>query len=274
MNDNRNEMNKIIKNAFNSVHAEESLKNETINFINSKRKSQKSIAFKLVPVMSALIIVFGMLVFGYNLYSTPVTAISIDTNHSIELGINRFDKVVTISSFNEDGTTLENEIDVKHCSYSEAIKRISEAFESDEGISITVAGKEGKQKIKIISDIEKFTEENKSVNFDKATKKEVKEAHEKGLSFGKYKAYLRLLEDGCEITEEEIKDMSMKDINEKRKNHRNESQCDSKDEFQSGEQEGSVASDEQTGLGNGNHSGNKPNKNGNQSCEEHDKNEK
>ncbi len=227
-------MNDRIKNAFDSIHAEEEIKNNTIKFINQKRRTKKSFSYKLVPMAAALLLVFGVCLFGYKLYSTPITVLSIDINPSLELGINYFDKVVEVKGYNEDGSELTTALDIKHSNYKDAIDKIMNYDEyTNEVVSITVGGKNGKNKNKILSNIEIISEKDENVYCESATDEEITDAHKKGLSFGKYKAYLKLLENGYEITEDEIKGMSMKDIKDKLKGHdkeENDSQSHDKNE--------------------------------------------
>lgn len=211
-------MNDRIKNAFDNIHAEDELKKNTIKYINGKRKTYKPLVYRMVPVAAAFVLMIGVCLFGYTIYSTPVTVLSIDINPSFELGINCFDKIVEVQGYNEDGSEFTSTLDIKHSNYKDAINKImdSESY-TDDVISITVGGKEGKQKESILSNIENISKDKENVYCDTATKEEVREAHTKGFSFGKYKAYLKLLENGYEITEEDIKDMSMKDVREKLK---------------------------------------------------------
>ena len=207
-------MNERIKKSFDGIRAEDSLKISTTEYINGKRRERKS-SLKLIPVAVAFILVFASCFFGYKIYSTPVTVLSVDINPSLELGINRFDKVVNVKGYNEDGSEFTSDLDIIHQDYKEAIEKISSSFAENEVISITVAGKDENKKKNVYSSIETICKDKENTFCESATEEEVKKAHEKGLSFGKYKAYLSLIENGYQITEEEIKDMPMKDIREK-----------------------------------------------------------
>ena len=57
-------------------------------------------------------------------YFTPTAQISIDINPSLELGVNRLDKVVYVKSYNEDGQELAEELDLNFQSYTEALGQI------------------------------------------------------------------------------------------------------------------------------------------------------
>ena len=94
---------KIVQ-AFDQVHAEDSLKQATKAYLSGQLAAGKRKpipwGLRLVPVAACLaLMVFG----GGWLYFTPTLEISIDINPSIELGVNRFDRVVSVTGYNEDG---------------------------------------------------------------------------------------------------------------------------------------------------------------------------
>ncbi len=228
-------MNNKINNAFDSIHAEDELKLNTENYINSKRKKALFSYKKFVPALAAFVFVLISCFFGHKLYITEAAVISVDVNPSVELGINTFNKVISVTGYNDDGIELAQNIDVKNMNYKEAVQKILEMdFSEDAVFSVTVAGKNGKVRENCLSDLKSVSVEDK-VYVDSATNEEVREAHQKGLSFGKYKAYLELYEYDKEITEEKIKDMTMRDIRDKIKGFekdknshtdKNDSQCD------------------------------------------------
>ncbi len=209
-------MNKNIKNAFDSIHADEALINNTIEYVNKKRIHKKSHVLKLVPIAASFILFMAIGLFGYKVYNTSTVVLSVDINPSLEIGVNRFDKVISVKEFNSDGEAFVESIDIKNMNYKDALGLILENkdFENEE-IAVTVAGKAGKQKNNISSNIENISKEKQNIYCDSATDEEVSEAHTRGLSFGKYKAYLKLVDEGYELTEDEVKNMSMKEIKDK-----------------------------------------------------------
>lgn len=251
-------MNNRINNAFDNIHAEDELKFNTEKYINSKRKKGTVHYRKFVPALAAFIFVLATCIFGIKLYNTEAAVISVDVNPSIELGINRFNKVISVTGYNDDGIELAQNIDVKNMNYKKAVEKILEMdFSEDAYFSVTVAGKNEKTRDNCLSDLKSISVEDK-VRVDSATNEEVREAHKKGLSFGKYKAYLELSEYDEEITEEKIKDMTMRDIRDKIKgfekdknNHagKNDSQCDDNSCY------------EDSSKPNGNHQGKEENDN-------------
>ena len=47
-----------------------------------------------------------------------------DINPSIELSVNRFDRVIAVTGFNEDGQVLSRELDVKYKDYAQAVEQV------------------------------------------------------------------------------------------------------------------------------------------------------
>ena len=116
-----------MKDAFDGVHAEEALKEKTREYLYKKTNgySKKKVfhhgfRYGLSAVACALLIFIG----GNWLYFTPTAEISIDINPSIELSVNRFDRVISVNGYNEDGDILAEQLDIKFADYTEAIDEV------------------------------------------------------------------------------------------------------------------------------------------------------
>jgi len=210
-----------LQNAFDSIHAEDSLKQTVkLHIQGAVAPSKKRFAYKPMLAAACVIILCLGVWFGYSLYFTPVTVISVDINPSIELKVNRFDKVVGVEAFNNDGADLISTVNVRHLNYQKAVDKllatesISSLVEKDELVCITVYGKS-----KVSSSmVTKLSEHNKSrdhVRCAVGTENAQKNAHAKGMSFGKYDAYLELQSLYPDVTVEEVKDLTMREIRDK-----------------------------------------------------------
>lgn len=215
-------MNKKIKTAFGQIQAEEQLKNKTKDFVFNKvndynSKPQKTRGWRLVPIAIWMLFVF---MGGYWLYFTPTVAISIDVNPSIELGVNRFDRVISVTGYNEGGQELIKSLDIEHMNYNDAVNQvlnsqdITNLMSNNEIMTIWVIGEDGKQSTRIFSNLESCTAKTENAYCYHAQKKEVEEAHDLGLSYGKYKAYSKIKSLDPDITLEEVREMTMKEIND------------------------------------------------------------
>lgn len=123
-------MNDKIRQAFDQVQAENELKDKTKDFIFQKTKGykqEKTANFKYLA--SAFACVAFLLIGGYWLYFTPTVQISIDINPSVELGVNRFNRIISFESYNDDGKELTDSLDIKFMDYSEAVNKIIDSEE-------------------------------------------------------------------------------------------------------------------------------------------------
>ncbi|MFI3212332.1 MAG: hypothetical protein R3Y24_03230 [Eubacteriales bacterium] len=205
-------MNEKLKNAFTDIHADESLKRQTFENITAK-KTKKSIylGYKLAPIMA----VFALFIFG-NIYFTPISYISIDINPSIELEINRFDRVIDVVASNEDAEEIVNAVSLKNMNYIDAL----ETLKDDEGFTefaesyteITVVSNSDKNTDGMINSIQNCNFYGENVQCYHGNSELKLEAFEHGISFGKYRAYLELLEVNPEISVDEISGLSMAGI--------------------------------------------------------------
>ena len=214
-------MNERLKEAFDAVHAEEELKEKTKEFVMCRTKDCKKHRLfnfrQFIPAAACLM--FLLIAFGsYQLYFIPTSAISIDINPSLELEINRFDKVISVKGYNTDGEKLAAVLDVRFLQYTEAVNRIlnSESvinyLAGDEELSITVVSSDGIRCERILSDIRRCTEGREKVYYHTASAEDADIAHAAGLSCGKYRAYLELKALDPDITVDEVKGMTMKEI--------------------------------------------------------------
>lgn len=213
-------MNKKLKEAFAQVQAEEKLKNSTKEFLRRKTNGYtkaKTVNYRyLIPATACfLFILFGGF---WWIYFTPTAEISIDINPSIELRVNRFDRVVGVSGYNDDGRDLADSLDIKYMNYADAVnlvlesERIASLLSNNEVMTICVVGPDGAQSSRILSNMERCTSGQENTYCYYAHSEQVQEAHELGLSYGKYRAFLELRSLDPDVTAEEVQGMTMREI--------------------------------------------------------------
>lgn len=211
-------MDRRIYDAFDSVHAEEELKDKTKSYLSHKlytqHKTHTSYVRYAVIVLCCLII--GLGVGGYTLYTTPVAAISIDINPSIEFEVNRFDRVISVTGYNDEAKTIVKDLNLQNSKYDDAIiallesKQISRYLTEDSFISISVASENDSKSTEIQQRVSSCTGKrygNVSCHIGKS--EDVPTAHHSGLSFGKYRAFLELQALDPTVTIEDVKDLTM-----------------------------------------------------------------
>ena len=212
-----------IKDAFDAVRAEDELKRNTKQFLSAyTAKAENPIRYKKVAVAFAALVLMLLSFGSWRSYVTPVSAISVDVNPSVELGVNRFDRVVAVDGYNEDGTELAASVDLKNLNYSDALEVLlgSEAMQpyvAEDGlVSITVIGSTRQKGEKMSNRIRSCGyAQSPNVECHSANREEAEAAHEAGMSFGKYRAFLELRNLAPEITANDIQTWTMRQIRDR-----------------------------------------------------------
>lgn len=216
--------NKIQK-AFGQICADDALKDTTKKAVLEKaygkqvRKpftTKRIYSYGLLASFALCCIIF----MGKYLYFTPTAVISIDVNPSIELDVNRFDQIIGVEGYNEDGQELAASLDVLYKDYESALSEVLEAqwmqdyLQEDEMLSIAVVQTEEKQGAEILDYMKNCTGKQKNTYCYCLDSEDVSEAHALGLSYGRYRWYKEISLYDSQITPEELNQMSMREIRE------------------------------------------------------------
>lgn len=210
-------MDEKIKAAFDSVKAEQELKTATKyflyeNYIHTTPKRAFSGKKALCAAAACLVLIVCTSIFTY---STPVSAISLDGERSsVELGINCFNKVVTVTCFgNEEAISCLN---LKNKDYREAVSAVLEgAEEYGNSPTLTVSCKNEKKCNKMTSEIQACHSADAHIQHHGENHSISEEAHSHGLSTGKYSAYLTLKQYEPELTAEEAAALTMRELRDR-----------------------------------------------------------
>ena len=214
-------MNDRIREAFAAVHAEEALKESTRAFLAERtagyRRRGRPTAARLVMAAAACLAV--LVVLGvWRVYFTPTATVSIEINPWVELSVNRFDRVIAVAGRNDDGAALAEELDLTFLSCDEAIQtvladtEVAALLAEDAVMDIAVTGADEAQCGRLLSQAESCTAGWGSVHCYHAGSEEAAAAREAGLSLGKYRMYQALLALDPAITAEEVRDMTMSQL--------------------------------------------------------------
>lgn len=251
-----------LKAAFDQVRAEEELKERTKEYLSEKvyarKKKRNSPLRNFAAAAACALLVF--LAGGSYLYFTPTAYISVDVNPSLELGINRFDRIISVTGYNEDGKALADSLDLKYMDYSDALEALladqdMEVYLSDNAdVVLTVAGSSDSQSSQILETVESCASGHENIHCHSGDTEEIHHAHDAGLSFGKYQAYLTLKELNPSVTLEEVQDMTMSQIREliqeySQEDSQGNSQGNSRKNSSDSTDDSSGAAQESTGSG-------------------------
>lgn len=187
---------------------------------------------------------------GYALLWMPVSYVSIDVNPSLELVLNRLDRVIYMEAYNEDGASIAENVSVKGMYYTDAIDLVVESdmmrpyLRGDAALTITVAADSGQREDFLFTGIQGVSgcREHRGISI-RTDISMVDEAHGNGFSLGKYAAYRKLLEYDGSVTMQDCHDMSMSQLHLLIKQHEH------------GSHGSGYGSGQGTGRGNGQGSG-------------------
>lgn len=211
---------KALRKSLDEIHAEDELKARTKEYLSQQiyQKRQRSRPALRAAVAAAACLLTVLSAGGVWLYLTPTAYISIDINPSLEFGINRFDRVVSIESFNDDGQDLAEQLDVRYMDYNDALEQLLseqtvQTYLVDGAfMSVTVACRDDEKSSQILENVESCTAGQSNISCHSSNIEEMHEAHSAGLSVGKYRAYLELKDLDPSVTIDDIRDLSMREI--------------------------------------------------------------
>ena len=213
-------MDERIHAAFEAVHAGDHLKAAALTAIQKKNRKFSWKKLSVAVSFAVLCLVVGL---GFYVSRTPVSYISIDVNPSIELELSRFDRVLSATAYNEDGEAVLEQLDLEGALYTDAIKTLlaSPAMQSylkeDALVTFTVAAESGKKEAALLAGTRHCT--NLKAESYCADVGSLAEAHECGLSFGKYAAYQVLAEYDDTVTADDCQNMTMSELHDQIEHH-------------------------------------------------------
>lgn len=171
---------------------------------------------------------------------TPVAYVTVDINPSIEMGLNRYDNVISTKGLNQEGIELLNKVNLLNLNVEKALEIVTEEAirekyintDKENAVIISYSKKETKQKalaqktpdneaktdlalekgVILENKVKEVIERNKQqaiVEIVHVSHKVRKEADELGLSTGKYTLMLEAWDEGLEISLESIKGNSV-----------------------------------------------------------------
>lgn len=213
-----------LKTSFDHIRAEPDLKAGTREFLYRKMSEQPARpAAHRNLLAAAACLAFMLMGFcgGYWVYFTPVSAISIDVNPSVEFQINRFDKVLSVAGYNDGGMDLASGLDVRFMDYMDAIDQVlsgeavTECLSRDEVLSIMVSSADEARQSEMLANVERYAAGHHNVRCGMCGYKDMTYAHSHGLSFGKYQAFLELQALDPSITPEDVQGCTMREIQDR-----------------------------------------------------------
>jgi len=225
------------------VKAEEALKRETETFVRgalpdaesrqgvsgsgAETKKRRPAAKRLWAGVCAAAACMMLAVVGYAFYRMPIHYVCMDINPSVEIGINAFDRVVSVEAYNEDGLKVIGKNKYFNQSVKDTVAALvrdaaKEGFLDEDGASVIALTAESKNE-KTAAALQESSEEGaqealeeneaSAVIYANCSDLELREeAKELGISPGKLKLIRVLQTLDPNITVDEYKDAKVKDI--------------------------------------------------------------
>lgn len=212
-------MNRRWKTAFDRIHAEEQLKEHTRAYLAQQLvRQQPRRRARWRPALATVCLLFVLALGSYWLFLIPTAFISIDLNPSLELSINRFDRVIAVQGYNDEGQMIADSLQLQYLDYRQALQEllnsqeIGSYLDQDAVLSMTVSGQDSSQCGSILQEVEGCAAAHQNIRCHSGDIEQVNQAHAAGMSLGKYQAFLILQQLDPSITEEQVRQLSMRQI--------------------------------------------------------------
>lgn len=213
-------MDNQIKEAFDSIQAQERLKRTTKAALRKKTFDYgrnvlrlRQHRQRLAGMLASLVLVLT----GSGLWFWPSASISVDINPSMELKVNALDRVIALEGRNSDGAAVVKDLDVVGMAYDDAMQRLllSEGLEpyltDGSQITITVAGggtdAHAEQMLSRVLCRAYNIANKENVLYCQVDWETVKAAREVNLCIPRYLAWQNLLKTNPAITPEDVREI-------------------------------------------------------------------
>lgn len=230
--------------AFGDIRADNALLEKTVAYLQEERvrrdkKRNRIRPLRLVGALAAMLgLVVGLL--GYRVfYSEAVAYVSIDVNPSLELMLNRMDKVIAAAAYNSDGKALLQQVNVNDQQCEKAVSILLAEMEkqgyisNDALVTMTVQTTDGEKEQRLcnallqsvggqIGDAQAKTE----IEVLHVTQEVRENAQGCHMSAGKYLAIQQLMEVDETATLEAYSDSTIQGIRQKTQACREEDEND------------------------------------------------
>ena len=201
-----------IKQSFESIKADDALKEQTMaylkNVIDHPKPKRKQVPYyRFASAAACMLFVLCIGIFSRQMYYTPVSYVSLDVNPSIEITLNRFDRVIKTKAFNAEGESILSGLKLNNLNYNSAVKTIVESI-TEQGyivesglVSVTLStdksAKEVQMKTALETDVLTVVSNhhlNAQIEVVTVDSNTISEAHAEDLSPAKYLAIMKLKE--------------------------------------------------------------------------------
>lgn len=207
-------MNRPIHDAFQAVQASPELKERTRAYLHARRAPHRP-RYRAMAAAAACLLVIFLGTGGVLAWFTPVSAVSVEAGTSLELSLNRFDRVLQVQGDSAQDQELADRLELLYRTYTDALEAIlasqevTQALDSGAELSVTVAGQNEQHCEDLLEDTQSYAEHGSCSSADWS---QVTAAQQEGLSLSKYQMLLQLQALDPSITAEQVQACSMHDL--------------------------------------------------------------
>lgn len=207
-------MNRPIRDAFQAVQASPELKERTRAYLHARRTPARPRYRSLLAAAACLVLVF-LGTGGALAWFTPVSAVSVEAGTSLELTLNRFDRVLQVQGDSTQDQELADRLELVYRSYTDALETIlasqevSQALDGGAKLAVTVAGQNEQHCQDLMEDTQSCAGHGTCSSADWS---QVTAAQQSGLSLSKYQMLLQLQALDPSITAQQVGECSMHEL--------------------------------------------------------------
>ena len=184
----------------------------------SRRTARRHRRTPLIAALAACLVLVALGVGGVAWAWQPYAYVAIDVNPSIELGINRFDRVASTRSYNDDGAELLEKADVDGMVYEDAMDALEEHLQdylaTGTVVQMTVICDDEAEAATLETVGTRCLDASGAgqVHCSHASEEEHHAASNAGIGIGKYRVWQQLADAGVDITVDEAANMTMREL--------------------------------------------------------------
>lgn len=174
---------------------------------------------------ACIVLVISLGVGVYHLYFAQAALISMDINPSIEFGLNRLDRVISVTTHNPEAESILQNTDIEGRTYTDAVKllisneELSRYISDNSYVLFTVQTSDKAKQDTLLANLQSTADAavlphhlNVSTEYYAVDSQTVHEAHQYGMTAGKYMVVLELQQLAPEIDISEYSHCTVEEI--------------------------------------------------------------
>lgn len=205
--------------AFSAIRAEESLKKDTLAYLARRTHGYRRVPMRrhLGAAVAACLVLVSLV--GGGLFFTPAYALSLELPESAsgaaaaawELEVNCFHRIVSLTPGSQDAAAFSDAASLRFQDWRELLETLL-AEDPAEPVSVTVISGDPDQSAAVLADLETWAAQCPGLHCGAMTDQDAQEAQSAGLSCWKYQVYLEAKSLYPDLTPEDVKGMTMREL--------------------------------------------------------------